>query len=124
MNDIKVLFKKTHKDSKIPKYSHIGDSGADLYSIEGFELKPFGVYSVQVGINIKLDNGVGYLITSNLVLAKHNVFVVADHVSVCGIEVFLANFNKDKIIIGKGDVIAQICFIPFYKGHFIELEGE
>lgn len=126
MNDIKVLFKKTHKDAKIPEYAHIGDSGADLYSVEGFELKPGDIQLVGTGISIEIDKGIEAQIRPKSGLASKGLSIVNSPGTVDSsfrgeIKVILINVGKNKLKFKKGNKIAQIVFCPIYRGHFIEV---
>lgn len=51
---MKVLVKKLHEDAVVPSFAHIGDAGADLYSIEDVEIYPSDTKMISTGIAIQL----------------------------------------------------------------------
>lgn len=126
MNDIKVLYRKMSKEAKEPTYGHPDDSGADLYSVEDFELEPGEIKMVGTGICIEIAKGIEGQVRPKSGLALKGLSVVNSPGTVDAgyrgeIRVILINLGKEKLNFNRGDKIAQIVFAPVYKGHFIEM---
>lgn len=126
MNDIKVLYRKMSEHAKEPTYSHSSDSGADLYSVEEFELKPGEIKAAGTGICIEIAKGIEGQVRPKSGLALKGLSVVNSPGTIDAgyrgeIKVILINLGKNKLSFKRGDKIAQIVFTPVYKGHFIEM---
>lgn len=127
MNDIKVLFRRMSKDAKTPAYKYNDDAGADLYSIEAFEIEPGEIKLVGTGICIELKRGIEAQIRPRSGLAvKHGLTVINTPGTIDAgyrgeIRVALINLGKEKLTFEKYTRIAQIVFTPVYRGHFIEM---
>jgi len=128
MNDIKVLFKKVHRDAKVPKYKHVGDSGADLCTAEDFVIRPGDIKTIRTGICIEIENGIDVQIRSRSGLFLKGLSVMNPVGSVDSgyrgeIFVPLVNLGKEMLSFKKGDRIAQIVFAPVYRANFIEVRN-
>ncbi len=128
MNDIKIFFRKAHKDAIIPEYKLMGDSGCDLFSIEDVTLAPGDIRLVGTGISIQLpDSSMEAQIRPRSGLAYNKGITVLNSPATIDsgyrgeIKVILVNFGKDNVSFRKGDRIAQMVFTFVYRGHFIEL---
>ena len=128
MNDIKIFFRKVHKDAIIPEYKLMGDAGCDLFSIEDVTLAPGDIRLVGTGISIQLpDSSMEAQIRPRSGLAYNKGITVLNSPATIDsgyrgeIKVILVNFGKDKASFRKGDRIAQMVFTFIYRGHFIEL---
>lgn len=127
-NDIKVLFKKTHKDAIVPEYQRFGDAGCDLFAIEDVTLSPGDIRIVGTGISIQLPNeSIEAQIRSRSGLAYSNGIIVLNSPATIDsgyrgeIKVIFTNLGKEKFSFKKGDRIAQMLFTHVYKGYFIEI---
>ena len=54
---IKVLFKKTHPDAKMPTRGHDGDAGYDIYAVEDTTIWNWRTVIVPAGVSICLPPG-------------------------------------------------------------------
>ena len=128
MNDIKILFKKMHKDAIIPVYKLTGDAGCDLFSIEDVTLSPGDIKLIGTGIAIQIPNAsIEAQIRPRSGLAFNNGITVLNTPGTVDsgyrgeLKMILVNFGKEKFTIRKGDRIAQMVFAHVYRGHFVEV---
>jgi dUTP pyrophosphatase len=125
---IKIFFKKLKKEARIPTYSTVGSAGCDLYSIEDFELGTGETYLTGLGFSVEMPSDVFGMITSRSGLAvKNNIVVInapgiGDSDYTGEYKVGLKNLGKKSFSVEKGDRIAQLLFLPVYKGFFIETD--
>ena len=126
MNDIKVILNMLHDDAKIPTYSHFGDSGCDLYTIEEFNIEPGEIKVVHCGFSMEFENEIEAQIRPRSGMAiKKGITVVNSPGTVDSnyrgeIMVGLINVSKNKVTIYKHDRVAQMVFAPVYRAHFLE----
>jgi dUTP pyrophosphatase len=127
MNDIRMLYKKTHKDAIEPTYAYPTDAGCDLYAIEEVVFEPGDIRLVGTGIAIQLPNNyVEAQIRSRSGMAvKHGMMVINSPATIDPeyrgeLKVGLINLGKERYIIKVGDRMAQVVFNHFYKGNFME----
>lgn len=123
---IKVFFKRLNKEAVIPTYGSEYAAGCDLYSIESFDLNPGQTYLTGLGFSVELPKDVFGMITSRSGLAVKNNIVVVNAPGICDqdytgeYKVGLINLGEKVFRVNKGDRIAQLLFVPVYKGFFIE----
>jgi len=127
MNDIKVFFRKNHKKAKTPEYKHAGDSGADLFALEDFVIRIGQIYLARTGICIQLQDGIEAQIRPRSGLALKGLSIVNSPATIDSgyrgeLKVVLINLGEEMMSFRAGDKIAQIVFVPVYKGHFIEID--
>ena len=125
MNDIKVLFKKIHKNAKAPEYKHDGDSGCDLFVIEKFVIRPNEIRSTRTGICIEISKGIEAQIRPRSGLSLKGLSIVNSPATVDSgyrgeLVVPLINLGNEILVFEVGDRFAQMIFAPVYRGHFIE----
>jgi len=127
MNDIKVFFRKMHKKAKTPEYKHPGDSGADLFALEDFVIRSGQICVARTGVCIELQKGIEAQIRPRSGLALKGLSIVNSPGTIDSgyrgeIKVVLINLGEEMISFRAGDKIAQIVFMPVYRGHFIEID--
>lgn len=128
LNDIKILFKKTNKNAKVPTYAKTGDCCCDLYAVEDVTITSGQRGLVDTGIAIELPIGFEAQIRPRSGIAwKQGISVLNTPGTIdegwrSSVKVILINHGNDYFTIRKGDRIAQMKFSPVYKGHFIEVE--
>ena len=128
MNELKILFKKTNKNAKIPTYSKIGDACCDLYSVEDVTITPGKRSLIDIGITIELPQNFEAQIRPRSGNAwKHGITVLNTPGTIDShyrgvVKVILINHSDDYFVIKKGDRVAQMKFSPTYKGNFIEVD--
>lgn len=131
MMEIKI--KKLHDDSKIPTRGSEYAAGYDLYAyIEDngmFEIKPSETVLVGTGISITPPDGTFGAIFARSGLATKSGLAPANKVGVCDIDytgeykVALHNHSNKTAYVHHGDRIAQLVFIPYVVGDFVEVEN-
>jgi dUTP pyrophosphatase len=126
-NSIKILFKKLHKDAKIPEYKCFGDAGCDLYSIEDTVLKPGERKLIGTGVSIELpQKNIEAQIRPRSGLAfKYGITVLNSPGTIDfgyhdEIKVIMINHGHEDYFIKKGDRFAQMVFSEVYNGVFIK----
>lgn len=77
MQTIEIKFQKLHPDAQIPSYAHIGDAGADVYTVTEMTVAPQKRAAIPTGLAV--DIPIGYEIQvrpkSGLAL-KHGITVL------------------------------------------------
>lgn len=125
-NDIRVYFKKVHKNAVTPSYAHPTDAACDLRVVESFTINPGERYLADTGIQIALPEGFEAQIRPRSGQAwKRGLTVVNSPGTIdCSyrgnIMVALINLGKESIEIKVAERVAQMKFSPVYTGYFIE----
>lgn len=124
-----VKVKKLHKDAKFPEYANQwGDSGADIFAIDNYELKPNERKLVKTGIAIVLQDGYECQVRSKSGLALNKGLMVLNSPGTIDngyrgeIGVILYNTSDEIQTIEKGDKVAQLVFVPVSQAVFIETD--
>lgn len=109
---MKILAKKLHPDAKLPDFSHPGDAGMDLYSVESAVLKPGERRSIATGIAMALPDGYVSLVWDKSgVSHKHGVKVLGGVID-AGYRgeylIGLVNLGQESFEIKPGQKIAQL----------------
>jgi len=125
-NETKILFKRIDRLAREPEYQRIGDSGADLFVIEDFELKPGDIYLARTGICIEMSGYIEAQIRPRSGLSLKGLSIVNSPGTIDAgyrgeIKVPLINLGKEALSFRAGDRIAQIVFAPVLRGRFIEM---
>lgn len=128
MNDIKVFLKRLHDKAKVPKYKHLGDSGADLFTIENFVIRPEEIYLAKTGVSISINEGIEAQIRPRSGLALKGLSIVNSPATIDSgyrgeLKVPLINLGQKMLSFKKGDRFAQIIFAPVYRANFIEVKN-
>ena len=124
-----VKVKKLVKDAKFPQYANQwGDSGADVFAIDNYEIKPGERVLVRTGIAIVVPDGFECQVRSKSGLAlKRGLMVLnspgtVDNVYRGEVGVILYNASSETQYIEKGDKVAQIVISPVQQAIFIETD--
>jgi len=115
-----MLFQKRHTHAKEPTYAHDGDRGLDLYSCENAVIMPYKWRKIDTGIAIAIPEGFVGLVTSKSGLALNHGLTVFNSPGVIddyrgSVGVILFNHNSYDSIIVKGQKIAQLVIVPYFK---------
>lgn len=129
--DIKI--KKLYEDSKIPTRGSEYAAGYDLYahlddSDHEIVVGAYSTVLIGTGVAITPPDGTFGAIFARSGLATKHGLAPANKVGVCDIDytgeykVALYNHNDEEAIIRHGDRIAQLVFIPYVVGDFVEVD--
>lgn len=111
-----VYITKTRDDAIIPEYAHIGDSGADLYSIETVTIEPLERKLMKTGIAMQIPFGYEACIRPRSGNALNFGYTVLNTPGTIDsnyrgeIGVIIYNASNEPVHIKKYDRIAQIVF--------------
>ncbi|MFN6166156.1 MAG: dUTP diphosphatase [Pseudanabaena sp.] len=128
MQTVEIKFNKLHPDAQIPSYAHVGDAGADVYSVAEVTLQPSDRAAIPTGLAV--DIPIGYEIQvrpkSGLAL-KHGITVLNSPGTVDAgyrgeIQVIVINLGKEVYTFAKGQKIAQLVLKPVIQAQFIDGE--
>lgn len=123
-----IKIKKLNPDAILPTYAKKGDAGADLYSMDTVEIRPFQRMLVSTGIAIAMPpSWVGLVHPRSGLAHKAGVTVLNAPGTVDSgyrgeVKVNLINLGNSPVVINKGDRIAQIVFQRFEQGDFLEVD--
>jgi dUTP pyrophosphatase len=122
---IQIKIKKLREDAIIPKYSHVGDAGMDLFSIEeDFILKPMERRLISTGLSIELPEGYVSLIWDKSGIANDGIKTmggVIEHTYRGEYKVILINLSDKEYNIKKYQKIAQLLIQPIVTAEVIEV---
>jgi dUTP pyrophosphatase len=109
---MELKVKKLHKDAVLPDYSHDGDAGADLGSVESYSVESGMVCLVSTGLAMEIPFGyVGLIWDRSGVSTKNTVKTLAGVIDAGyrgEVKVALLNLNSKPFQIEKGMKVAQI----------------
>lgn len=112
----KVQVKRIHPDAKLPAYAYAGDAGMDLFTVEGYTLKPGERHVFSTGIAMKIPEGFVALVWDKSGLshkAGMKVFGgVLDSNYTGEYLIGLMNLSSEPHEFKKGDKIAQVLIQP------------
>ena len=129
MEPVSIKVKKIHPDAIIPIYAHDGDSGMDLYTIEGIKLNSLQRAVLRTGLSFEIPEGHEIQIRSKSGLSlKKGIVVINSPGTIDSTyrgEILIAIFNtsNETCYIEKGDKIAQIVLQKVEKIKFEESEA-
>lgn len=117
-----------HPDARLPRYSHPGDAGADLCSVEACVLAPGERRLIGTGIAIALPEGtVGFVTPRSGLAARHGITIVNAPGTVDAgyrgeIRICLMNTDPlEKFTVNVGDRIAQLVVLPITRPEVVEV---
>ena len=128
MQTIEIKFQKLHPDAQIPSYAHIGDAGADVYTVTEVIVAPQKRAAIPTGLAV--DIPIGYEIQvrpkSGLAL-KHGITVLNSPGTVDAgyrgeIQVIVINLGDEAYTFTKGQKIAQLVLKPVIQASYVEGE--
>ncbi len=128
MQTIEIKFQKLHPDAQIPSYAHIGDAGADVYSVAEVTLQPSDRAAIPTGLAVDIPLGYEIQVRPKSGLAlKHGITVLNSPGTVDAgyrgeIQVIVINLGKEVYTFAKGQKIAQLVLKPVIQAKYIEGE--
>ena len=125
---MKLKILKLHESAIIPQYSHLGDAGLDLFSIEEQTILPGETKLIRTGIAIALPEGTEAQIRPRSGLAlKHSLTVLNTPGTVDSgyrgeIGVILINHGQQPFNVVPGMKIAQMVIASFIRAEIEPVE--
>ena len=128
MQTVDIKFQMLHPDAQVPSYAHIGDAGADVYSVTEVILQPQHRAAIPTGLAV--DIPIGYEIQvrpkSGLAL-KYGITVLNSPGTVDAgyrgeIQVIVVNLGTEAYTFTKGQKIAQLVLKTVLQAQ--DIEGE
>jgi dUTP pyrophosphatase len=124
-NGLKIFYTTNNEGAVVPVYEHENDAGCSLRVVEEYTIYPMKRVLARTGLLIEIPVGFEAQIRPRSGMAwKHGLTVVNTPGTIDAdyrgeIKVALINLGEEKVVIKKGDAVAQMKFSPVYKGHFI-----
>lgn len=108
----KIKIQRIDADAVVPSYSHEGDAGLDICSVEDMVIMPFKIRMVKTGIKMEIpDRYVGLVWDKSGLALKNGIKTMAGVID-SGyrgeIMIVLINLSKKKFQVKKGQKIAQM----------------
>ena len=128
MQTVEINFQKLHPDAQVPSYAHIGDAGADVYSVVEVTLKPQDCAAIPTGLAVEIPIGYEIQVRPKSGLAlKHGIAVLNSPGTVDAgyrgeIQVIVINLGTEVYTFAKGQKIAQLVLKPVIQAQYIEAE--
>jgi len=128
MQTVEIKFQKLHPDVQVPSYAHIGDAGADVYSVAEVTLQPSDRAAIPTGLAVDIPLGYEIQVRPKSGLAlKHGIAVLNSPGTVDAgyrgeIQVIVINLGKEAYTFAKGQKIAQLVLKPVIQAQYIEGE--
>ena len=114
--------------ARLPRYATSGSAGLDLSSIEDVELAPMERRCVNTGVRVAIPHGYegqvrprsGLALKLGLSMVNCVGTIDSDYRGEIG--VILINLGGDKVVLPKGERIAQIVICPVVQAEIVEVE--
>jgi dUTP pyrophosphatase len=123
-----LKIKKLHPDAITPSYSHPGDAGLDIFSLDAVTIEPGGSQLVKTGISIELPPGTEGQVRPRSGLAlKHQITLLNSPGTIDEgyrgeVGVIVINHGKETFAVTKGMKIAQLLVKPVIRVEVEEIE--
>jgi len=122
---VQIKIKKLKPDAIIPKYSHVGDAGMDLFSLEeNIILKPGERKLFSTGLSIELPEGYVSLIWDKSGIANEGIKTMGGVIEQTyrgEYKIILVNLSEKDYEIKKYQKIAQLLIQPITTAEIIEV---
>jgi len=111
-----------YKGDYKPKYASTDAAACDLQSAEDVVLPPGGWWAVSTGLSLEIQVGfMGQICPRSGLALKHGVTVlnspgILDADFRGEVKVVLINHSSSEYSVKKGDRIAQLIFVPSFRG--------
>lgn len=122
---MKLKVKRIQKQAKLPRYSHKGDAGLDVFSALDCILQEGEIKAIPTGIQMSIPKGFVGLIWDKSGLSLdgvHRLAGVVDSGYRGEVKVVMANLQNRPFMIEKGMKIAQILIQPVEEVEVLETE--
>ncbi len=123
---MRIKVKRLSPQAILPDYSHPGDAGLNLYSLEDYTLQPNERRALATGLAIEFEPGYVGLIKDRSGLAtKHGLHTLAGVIDAGyrgEYKIVLINLGSQAYQIKRGDKIAQLLIVPVAQVEVLEAE--
>lgn len=126
-----IKVRRLDKTLPMPEYKTSGAIAFDLYSRLHMEISPFTETLIPLNVVIEVPKGYGLILASRSSYPKKKLLIpngigVIDQ-DYCGndneIQVWALNFSKEKVLVEKGERIAQALIVPIEQiTNFVEVQ--
>ena len=127
MLTVTLPFKRLDERAVIPQYANEGDSGMDVYSLEGMVINAYHSAKMRTGIACDIPRGWELQIRPRSGLAAKKGVVAAFGTVDMGyrgeLGVTLFNHSDKPVSVAAGDRIAQIVLAPVFRANPVETRG-
>ena len=126
---MQTSFTRLDRELPVPRRSHPGDAGVDLYARVDVTLEPGERSLVPTGIAVAIPDGhAGFVVPRSGLAIRHGVGVVNGPGLVDAgyrgeVKVILVNHGQDRVRLARGDRIAQLVVVPVLMAEFVEVES-
>jgi dUTP pyrophosphatase len=123
-----LKIKKLHPDAIAPSYSHPGDAGLDLFTVEAATIGPSESKLIKTGISIELPEGTEGQVRPRSGLAlKHQITLLNSPGTIDEgyrgeVGVIVINHGKQEFEVTKGMKIAQLLVKPVLRVEVEEID--
>ena len=124
---IPLLVQRLDEGLPLPAYAHPGDAGADLVAREDVELAPGGRATVPTGVAIAIPHGYAAFVHPRSGLAARLGVTILNGPGTVDagyrgeIQVTLVNTDAERVLIRRGDRIAQLVVQRVEQAEFVEV---
>ncbi len=112
---MQIKIKKLHKDTKLPKYAHLGDVVMDMYSMEEVTIPPMGHHRFFHGFALEFPIGYAAIVKDKSSISKaglHTMGGVFDAGYRGEYNTHLVNLSGKPYTVEVGDKVAQLIIYP------------
>lgn len=120
---MEIKVKRIQKDARLPRYSHRGDAGLDLFSAVDCVLEEGQILAVPTGIQVAIPQGFVGLIWDKSGLSLqgvHRLAGVIDSGYRGEVKVVMVNLRNKPFVIEKGMKVAQMLIQPVEEIKIVE----
>lgn len=127
-NSVVVKIKRMSEEAEIPEYSHHGDSGFDLATIETVIISPGETVLIDTGLAFELPYGKELQIRPRSGLSAKTGLRICNSPGTVDmnfrgeVKIIVQNTGDTAIILERGDRIAQGVICPVYYANFVEVD--
>jgi dUTP pyrophosphatase len=123
---IKIKIKKINPEAIIPHYSHEGDAGMDVYSVEDILINPNERKLISTGLTFEIPRGFEIQIRPKSGLALNHGITILNTPGTLDsgyrgeLKVILFNTSNKSYQVKKGEKIAQIILAKYEEAEIEE----
>jgi len=115
---------KCDEGAKVPTYAHPGDSGFDLYLIEGAQFRKFETKALKTGLYMEIPEGYEVQIRPRSGVSLKTGYRIANSPGTIDctyrgeVKIIIQNVTGKTVYLPKGTKIAQGVIVPIYQAKF------